>query len=73
MKIEGIDVGQVGDFRKASSSESVDKCVSVAVTSTGHRVVRHSTRVGGAAIPFDKGEWAAFLDGVRAGEFDIED
>jgi hypothetical protein len=71
MKIEGVDVGQVGEFVKATASESVDKCVSVAVTSTGHRVVRHSTRVGGAEIPFDRDEWSAFLDGARAGEFDV--
>lgn len=70
MIIEGVEVGMLGAYSKATNSESVDKCVDVAVTSTGHRVVRHSTR-GGAAIPFDQGEWAAFVTGVKAGEFDV--
>jgi hypothetical protein len=40
------------------------------VTSTGHRVVRNTQRRDGAAVAFDAGEWAAFLVGVRRGEFD---
>jgi hypothetical protein len=69
--VDGVQVGEVGEFRKATESESVDKCVEVAVTSTGHRVVRNTQRRDGAAVAFDSGEWAAFLVGVRRGEFDV--
>lgn len=72
MQVDGIDVGQVGEFRKSSGSNTPDsQCVEVAVTDTGHRVVRNSNRRDGAAVPFTDGEWAAFLVGVRRGEFDV--
>lgn len=71
MIVDGVQVGEIGQFRKATASESVDKCVEVAVTSTGHRVVRNTQRRDGASVAFDAGEWATFLDGAKAGEFDV--
>lgn len=70
MKVDGQEVGVLGAFVKSLDSKSPDTCVEVSVTSTGHRVVRSSIRPGGAAVAFDQGEWAAFLAGVRNGEFD---
>lgn len=71
MKVDGQEVGVLGAFRKSSESDTPDKCVEVAVTSTGHRVVRNSTRPDGAAVAFTADEWGAFLVGARKGEFDV--
>jgi hypothetical protein len=47
-------------------------CVEVAVNVPGIVAVRDSKdRVGGALV-FPSAEWAAFVDGVRAGEFDLQ-
>jgi hypothetical protein len=73
MNVDGVEVGQLGAFVKSSGSNTPDThCVEVAVSSTGHRVVRNSNRRDGAVVPFTAGEWAAFLVGVERGEFDIE-
>lgn len=71
MKVDGQEVGTLGPFRKSSRSDPPNKCVEVAVTSTGHRVVRNSNNRDGAAVPFTADEWTAFLAGARNGEFDV--
>ena len=45
-------------------------CVEVAVNLPGIVAVRDSKDRSGAALVFTRREWAAFLDGLRAGEFD---
>lgn len=38
---------------------------------TGRVVVRHSHHPDGLALVFDRDPWAAFLGGVKNGEFDL--
>jgi hypothetical protein len=45
-------------------------CVEVAVCLSGIVAVRDSKNRDGAALVFTPAEWAAFLAGVRGGEFD---
>lgn len=71
MRVDGVEVGVLGVFRKSTGSDTPDKCVEVSVTSTGHRVVRNSLRPGGAAVAFTPEEWTAFLDGAKGGQFDV--
>ena len=46
-------------------------CVEVAVNLPGIVAVRDTKDPGGAALVFTHAEWAAFLSGVRDGEFDL--
>ncbi|WP_436761288.1 DUF397 domain-containing protein [Streptosporangium sp. V21-05] len=45
-------------------------CVEVAGLSGGRAAVRDSKDPSGPALVFTRGEWAAFVGGVRNGEFD---
>jgi Domain of unknown function (DUF397) len=55
---------------KSSLSNSFANCVQVAALPSGMAVlVRHSRRAE-PVIAFTPGEWAAFVGGVKAGEFD---
>jgi hypothetical protein len=56
-------------WRKSSASESGD-CVEVAFVGQ-FVLLRHSRRPSGPTLTFSWGEWAAFLIGVRSGEFDL--
>jgi hypothetical protein len=40
---------------------------------TGRVAVRHSHHPDGQVIVYNRAEWAAFIGGVRNGEFDFED
>ena len=58
-------------FKKASKSQYVwNQCVEVAVTGEG-ALVRDSKDPSGPTLAFNTGEWEAFLDGVKKGEFDL--
>ena len=57
-------------FRKATASTWNGNCVEVAELANGSVAVRHSSAPGGAAIIYTPGEWDAFLDGAKRGEFD---
>lgn len=58
-------------FRKSSFSNGQGgNCVEVAVTEDGGRAVRHSKHPEDAVIFYSRGEWEAFLEGAKAGEFD---
>ncbi|GIF08116.1 DUF397 domain-containing protein [Actinoplanes siamensis] len=46
-------------------------CVEVATNLPGIVALRDTKDPDGAALVFTRAEWLAFLDGVRAGEFDI--
>ena len=50
---------------------SADGCVEVAHLPGGQVALRDSKDVGKAAHVFDRGEWSAFLAGVKNGEFDL--
>ena len=57
-------------WRISSYSGANGSCVEVAPL-TGHRMaVRHSKDRTGPALIFTEAEWAAFVGGIRAGEFD---
>ena len=60
------------EWRKSSFS-TTNGCVEVAVV--GDRIaVRDSKQRGrGPVLEFTEVEWAAFLNGVRGGEFDLSD
>lgn len=58
-----------GDFRKSSYSSKFGKCVEVKLAN-GSILVRHSLLTQNQ-IQFTSSEWEAFLEGVKAGEFDL--
>ncbi|WP_443078820.1 DUF397 domain-containing protein [Streptosporangium sp. NBC_01495] len=58
-------------WRKSSlSGSNGGDCVEVAGLSGGRAAVRDSKDPSGPALVFARGEWAAFVGGVRNGEFD---
>ncbi|MBG0816012.1 DUF397 domain-containing protein [Planomonospora sp. ID82291] len=58
-------------WRKSSlSGPDGGNCVEVAELSSGRRGVRDSKNPTGPALVFTSGEWNAFIDGAKAGEFD---
>lgn len=57
-------------WRKSSFSQGPeDNCVEVADLRDEGQLVRDSKDRAGAVLRFTAGEWAAFVKGVRAGEF----
>lgn len=59
-------------WRKSSLSNGATNCVEVALLADGSVGVRHSRRPDGAVIVYSRSEWAAFLAGVKAEEFEFE-
>ncbi len=64
----------LADLRWASSSRShdddpPDNCVQVAFFPDGAVAIRDSNDTARPALVFTQGEWAAFKDGIRGGEF----
>lgn len=57
-------------FRKSSYSNGSGECVEVAVKHNDGRAVRDSKDHRGPVLHFASSEWAAFVKGVRADEFD---
>lgn len=57
-------------FRKSSFSTDQQACVEVADAPDGSRWVRDSKDRSGPTHYFTATEWAAFVAGVKAGEFD---
>lgn len=54
---------------KARASGSGNECVEM--RRSGERIeVRNSTDPAGPVLRFTSGEWAAWLDGAKKGEFD---
>jgi hypothetical protein len=58
------------EFFKSSFSMS-NGCVEVAIQDDGV-AVRDSRNREGAVLEISRGDWVAFLRGVKAGEFDLE-
>jgi hypothetical protein len=57
-------------WQKSSfSGGSDDNCVEVRLVEGGTEV-RHSKDTAGPTLTYTTAEWAAFVDGVRNGEFD---
>ena len=58
-------------WRKAKASQSNGNCVEVAPIPGGGVAVRDSKDPDGPVLRFTAAEWAAFAEGVAAGEFDL--
>lgn len=59
-----------GTWRKSSYSGANGNCVETAATEDGGTAMRDSKNPDGPVLFFTKAEMAAFLEGVKAGEFD---
>lgn len=57
-------------FVKSSYSNGQGDCVEVAKKAEGGRAVRDSKDPDGAILDFTPGEWTAFIQGAKDGEFD---
>ncbi|HEY2315442.1 MAG TPA: DUF397 domain-containing protein [Streptosporangiaceae bacterium] len=68
----GMVAGDLGSvkWRKSSASNPSGNCVELAALSDGRVAVRNSRQPDGPALVYTRGEVAAFLVGVRNGEFD---
>jgi hypothetical protein len=61
---------EVTRWRKSQASNPSGNCVEVAALPDGHVAVRNSRHPSGPALVYTRAEVAAFLAGVRNGEFD---
>jgi hypothetical protein len=59
------------DGYKLSSLTHKCCCVAVKMNPDGSVKVRDTKNPGGQALTFNKDEWAAFIGGVKLGEFDV--
>lgn len=58
-------------WHKSSLSADTGNCVEVAHLPDGATAVRDSKHPDAAHLTFAPGEWVAFTEGVKAGEFDL--
>jgi hypothetical protein len=68
----GVAASELGSlhWRKSSASNPSGNCVEVAALPGGDVAMRNSRHPAGAALIYTRAEIAAFLAGVRNGEFD---
>lgn len=58
-------------FKSTRSNGQGGNCVETARLPDGGMAVRDSKNPDGPMLTFTPGEWAAFADGVKDGEFDL--
>ena len=68
----GLSAAQLSGVRwqKSSRSGALGNCVEVASLDDGQIAVRNSRYPGGPALIYTRAEMAAFVAGVKDGEFD---
>jgi hypothetical protein len=59
-------------WHKSTRSSGGNSCVEVADNLPRIVAVRDTKDRAGGTLIFTRGEWAAFLDGVKEGDFDID-
>ncbi len=69
MEKEELYARDISTARWRKSSKSLVICVEVAEIGGGAMALRDSKNPGLGELRFTADEWAAFRDGVRAGEF----
>jgi hypothetical protein len=69
MTAAAVQDGAGHRWRKARASGGTN-CVEVAVAPGGIVVIRDSKNPDGAVLKYTPAEWAAFVQGVREGDFD---
>ncbi|MBB5786032.1 DUF397 domain-containing protein [Jiangella mangrovi] len=71
--VNGITASEIPHavWRKSSKSGAQGNCVEVAPLPTGTIAVRNSRHPDGPALIFTPDEMTAFVDGAKAGEFDV--
>jgi Domain of unknown function (DUF397) len=70
--VNGMSAAELGpvEWRKSSLSNPSGNCVQVGALADGTVAVRNSREPNGPALVYTRAEVAAFLGGVRNGEFD---
>ncbi len=67
---QATDLSRAGWFKSSFSNGQGGACVEHAKLPDGSRAVRHSQNPDGPSLIFTASEWAAFIAGVKVGEFD---
>ncbi len=67
---QATDLSRAGWFKSSFSNGQGGNCVEHAQLPDGSRALRDSKHPDGPSLIFTPAEWAAFIAGVKMGEFD---
>ncbi len=65
-----VDLSRAVWRKSTASGPNTDNCVEVAFVDEAI-LLRDSTQPDGPVLVFNQGEWDAFVEGARLGEFDV--